>query len=165
MAQTIFPYASASYGLKLANLSDNIFKLSGEPRKDALLQLKRYSEQHNIDYDRLIYLFNKNITFYQNQFAINNPSLTSKQLLGKQTAAFNASIKRAVSQNIAKDIQAQNPNNLFIWLPSTASDPRDTHQQLYGGKYSISNPPLGVLPGEDYNCQCGMQVLNETNHT
>ena len=46
-----------------------------------------------------------------------------------------------------------------IWLPSSALDPRPEHQLLYGQEYIIGEGIDGLEPGDEYGCQCGMEIL------
>ncbi len=46
-----------------------------------------------------------------------------------------------------------------IWLPSSAIEPRPEHQLNYGVEYTIGEGIDGVEPGDEYGCQCGMEIL------
>lgn len=157
----IFPSNIARYNLKLANLADNVFKKTGQERKNAQLQLKRYAERYGFDYDELKRLYDKNVNFYQNTVKLNNPNLTEKQLLSKQEEAFKRSVENVATQKTLESIVSKNEDKYFIWLPSSADDPRDSHQQYYGKKYKMTDPPDGIYPTQEYNCQCGMRIVDE----
>src|SRR5210317_1810948 len=94
----IFPSSIARYNLKLANLAENVFKKTGQERKNAELQLKRYAEKYGFNYDELKTLYDKNVNFYQNTVKVNNPNLTEKQLLSKQQEAFKRSVENVATQ-------------------------------------------------------------------
>lgn len=50
------------------------------------------------------------------------------------------------------------------WLPSSAVEPRPEHQLNYGKEYIIGEGINGVEPGDEYGCQCGVEILtNETS--
>lgn len=50
-----------------------------------------------------------------------------------------------------------------VWLPSSADEPRPEHQLNYGKEYIIGEGIDGVEPGDEYGCQCGVEILtNET---
>lgn len=46
-----------------------------------------------------------------------------------------------------------------VWLPSSAIEPRPEHQLNYGVEYTIGEGIDGIEPGDEYGCQCGMQIL------
>lgn len=48
--------------------------------------------------------------------------------------------------------------NTGTWLPSTAAEPRPEHQLNYGKTYVIGEGIDGVEPGDEYGCQCGVQI-------
>lgn len=50
-----------------------------------------------------------------------------------------------------------------VWLPSSADEPRPEHQLNYGKQYVIGEGIDGVEPGDEYGCQCGVEIL--TNDT
>jgi len=45
------------------------------------------------------------------------------------------------------------------WLPSSANEPRPEHQLNYGKTYVIGEGIDGVEPGDEYGCQCGVEIL------
>lgn len=45
----------------------------------------------------------------------------------------------------------------YIWLPSSALNPRADHQLFYGETHFVGD---GVFPGEDPGCDCGARFLN-----
>lgn len=48
-----------------------------------------------------------------------------------------------------------------VWLPSSADEPRPEHQLNYGKEYVIGEGIDGVEPGDEYGCQCGMEILTD----
>lgn len=46
-----------------------------------------------------------------------------------------------------------------VWLPSSAIEPRPEHQLNYGVEYIIGEGIDGVEPGDEWGCQCGVQIL------
>lgn len=46
-----------------------------------------------------------------------------------------------------------------VWLPSSADEPRPEHQLNYGKEYTIGEGIDGVEPGDEYGCQCGVEIL------
>lgn len=47
------------------------------------------------------------------------------------------------------------------WLPSEAVEPRPEHQKNYGKEYVIGEGIDGVEPGDEYGCQCGVEILTD----
>jgi SPP1 gp7 family putative phage head morphogenesis protein len=47
----------------------------------------------------------------------------------------------------------------FMWMPSTADTPRESHREFYGKIYTWSDGADGVLPGEAINCQCSAAAI------
>jgi hypothetical protein len=47
------------------------------------------------------------------------------------------------------------------WLPSSADEPRPEHQLNYGKEYVIGEGIDGVEPGDEYGCQCGVEILTD----
>lgn len=47
------------------------------------------------------------------------------------------------------------------WLPSDADEPRPEHQLNYGKEYIIGEGIDGVEPGDEYGCQCGVEILTD----
>lgn len=47
------------------------------------------------------------------------------------------------------------------WLPSSADEPRPEHQLNYGKVYTIGEGIDGVEPGDEYGCQCGVEILTD----
>lgn len=45
------------------------------------------------------------------------------------------------------------------WLPSSAKEPRPEHALNYGKTYIIGEGIGGVEPGDEYGCQCGVEIL------
>lgn len=156
---TIYPFELATSNLKLANLSNSIFKKNGLSKKDALLQLSRYAEKFNLNYSELVRLFSKNLTFYQLQYK-NSANLSQKEIAKKEANAFELSVQKAATQSWLTTFAIENNSKKFIWLPSSSKNPRDLHQIFYGKTYFFADPPLGTLPGEAPNCRCGLRILD-----
>lgn len=47
------------------------------------------------------------------------------------------------------------------WLPSSAEEPRPEHQKNYGKVYVIGEGIDGVEPGDEYGCQCGVEIITD----
>jgi hypothetical protein len=47
------------------------------------------------------------------------------------------------------------------WLPSSAEEPRPEHQKNYGKEYVIGEGIDGVEPGDEWGCQCGVEILTD----
>lgn len=47
------------------------------------------------------------------------------------------------------------------WLPSSAEEPRPEHQLNYGQIYIIGEGINGVEPGDEYGCQCGVEIFTD----
>lgn len=48
-----------------------------------------------------------------------------------------------------------------IWLPSSAAEPRPEHALNYGKEYIIGEGIDGVEPGDEYGCQCGVEIQTD----
>lgn len=156
---TIYPYDEAKKQVEASNISSKVLKLSGGLRAQSAAQIRSYASRYNVSARELQSLVDKNVKYYQKDFKANNPDLSSQEVGAKQQEALDASLTRSASQMYVSDYAKANPNQKFVWLPSSAKNPRDLHQQFYGKTYTFKDPPQGILPGEDYNCQCGMEIL------
>ena len=47
------------------------------------------------------------------------------------------------------------------WLPSSAEEPRPEHALHYGKVYTIGEGIDGIEPGDEYGCQCGVEILTD----
>jgi hypothetical protein len=56
-------------------------------------------------------------------------------------------------------IKTQYGGQKAVWLPSDAQEPRPEHQLNYGKEYVIGEGIGGVEPGDEYGCQCGVEIL------
>jgi len=65
-------------------------------------------------------------------------------------------VQNEVVLQIADGIKKNYDGERFIWLPSDADEPRPEHQLNYGMEFSIGD---GEMPGDEYGCRCGMQIL------
>ncbi len=47
----------------------------------------------------------------------------------------------------------------FVWMPSTADNPRESHREFYGQTYTWADGADGIIPGEEINCQCSARAV------
>lgn len=157
---TIYPYEEAQKQVENSKISSKVLKLSGGLRAQSVAQVRSYAKRYNVSSTELQKLVDKNVQYYQKDFKTNNPDLSSKEVGEKQAEALEASLTRAASQMTVTEYALANPNQKFVWLPSSAKNPRDLHQQFYGKTYTFKNPPNGILPGTEYNCKCGLKIID-----
>ncbi len=82
---------------------------------------------------------------------IDDPALLVNRVQGEIIFQIHAAVKEKYSGETA------------VWLPSDAMDPRPEHQLNYGKVYIIGEGIDGVEPGDEYGCQCGMEIqVDET---
>jgi hypothetical protein len=81
--------------------------------------------------------------------------------MGKDT-----DIKRAIANSLAygfseemKDLETK----FAIWLHTTAINPDKLHLTYVGKKYRLDKGIGGVVPGERYGCQCGAELVVNTD--
>ncbi len=65
-------------------------------------------------------------------------------------------VQNEVILQIADSIKDKYDGERYIWLPSDADEPRPEHQLNYGSEFTIGD---GEMPGDEYGCRCGMQIL------
>lgn len=72
-------------------------------------------------------------------------------------------VQSEVIFQVHEKIKEQYAGQRARWLPSDAQEPRPEHQLNYGKEYVIGEGIDGVEPGDEYGCQCGVEILtNET---
>ena len=59
---------------------------------------------------------------------------------------------------VSEEITEKYKGEFYRWLPSESDEPRPEHQLKYGKTYRIGE---GVMPMEEYNCKCGMEILTD----
>lgn len=67
-------------------------------------------------------------------------------------------VQNTVIFEIHEGIKEKYGGHTATWLPSSASEPRPEHQLNYGKQYIIGEGIDGVEPGDEYGCQCGVQI-------
>lgn len=67
-------------------------------------------------------------------------------------------VQNEVIFQIAEGIKDKYDGERYVWLPSDADEPRPEHQLNYGIEFTIGD---GEMPGDEYGCRCGMQILTE----
>lgn len=84
----------------------------------------------------------------------------------------NALIGNAIFNNIkysmVQEIKAKYAKASAIWLPSTARHKRPLHIEHYGKMFIVGVGLIGttgeeVIPGEEWGCQCGFQIIDNPN--
>lgn len=86
---------------------------------------------------------------------------TELEIIKKDPKQLIQRVQNAVIFEVQKSIGVKYKGERFRWLPSDANDPRPEHQLRYGKIYTIGEIDL---PGEEFGCRCGMEILvNETD--
>ncbi len=80
---------------------------------------------------------------------------SAKDVLGEKNLMVSR-VQNAIVQEVSQEIKDTYRGEAYIWLPSTAAVPDETHQQNYGLIFVIGK---GEQPGERFGCQCGMEIL------
>lgn len=68
-------------------------------------------------------------------------------------------VQNAVIFQVHDEIKQSYGGEKARWLPSSADEPRPEHQINYGKVYIIGEGIGGVEPGDEYGCQCGVEIL------
>lgn len=68
-------------------------------------------------------------------------------------------VQNEVVFQMHESIKQKYNGEVGIWLPSDAEEPRPEHQFNYGKQYIIGEGIDGVEPGDEYGCQCGVEIL------
>lgn len=68
-------------------------------------------------------------------------------------------VQNEVVFQVHQGIKDKYAGKLGRWLPSSANEPRAEHQLNYGKEYVIGEGIDGVEPGDEYGCQCGVEIL------
>lgn len=67
-------------------------------------------------------------------------------------------IQNEIIFQVHEKIKTQYAGETAIWLPSDAEEPRPEHQLNYGKEYIVGEGIDGIEPGDEYGCQCGVQI-------
>ncbi len=67
-------------------------------------------------------------------------------------------VQNTVIFEIHETIKENYGGKTATWLPSSADEPRPEHQLNYGKTYIIGEGIDGVEPGDEYGCQCGVEI-------
>ncbi len=67
-------------------------------------------------------------------------------------------VQNLVVFNIQEKVKENYDGEQYEWLPSDADEPRPEHQLLYG---TVRTVGVGLMPGEEWGCRCGMRLLVE----
>lgn len=76
-------------------------------------------------------------------------------------------VQNEIVYQVHKGIKEKYAGKKARWLPSSAEEPRPTHQTAYGKVYTIGEGlPVGddgdtVEPGDEWGCQCGVEILTD----
>lgn len=76
-------------------------------------------------------------------------------------------VQNEVIFQVHNEIKSQYAGKRGRWLPSSAIEPRPLHAKFYGKEYIIGEGlPAGdngeiVEPGDEYGCQCGVEILTD----
>lgn len=68
-------------------------------------------------------------------------------------------VHNAVVYELGKRVKREYHGEYAKWLPSSAVEPRPEHQLNYGKTFQIGKGINGIQPGDEYGCQCGMEIL------
>lgn len=72
-------------------------------------------------------------------------------------------VQNQVVFQVHSAIKSQYAGKRARWLPSSAEEPRPEHQKNYGKYYIIGEGIDGVEPGDEWGCQCGMEIETDEN--
>jgi hypothetical protein len=70
-------------------------------------------------------------------------------------------VQNEVVFQIHDEIKKSYGGRTAVWLPSSANEPRPEHQLNYGKEYEIGVGIDGVEPGDEYGCQCGVEIKGD----
>ena len=84
---------------------------------------------------------------------------TIKEALGGKELLINR-VQNTVIYEIAQDLKEKYRGEKYRWLPSSAETPDPEHQLNYGKIFTVGD---GEMPGDRFNCQCGMEILVDEN--
>jgi hypothetical protein len=79
-----------------------------------------------------------------------------RAILKKDPAQLIQRVQNQVILQIGTQIKENYSGERYIWLPSDADEPRPEHQLNYGQEFTVGE---GDMPGEEFGCRCGMQIL------
>lgn len=97
----------------------------------------------------------KTVKGYQSRVA--EETATKSDLLD-DPAQLIQRVQNEIIFQISGEIKDKYDGSQYVWLPSSADEPRPEHQLNYGLTFTIGD---GEMPGEDYGCQCGMEILTD----
>lgn len=91
---------------------------------------------------------------------------------GNTKEEANNLIGKAIFNNfkygMVQEIKAKYAKAMAIWLPSTSEHKRPTHVEHYGKTFIVGiglegDDGKNVIPGEEYGCKCGFQIIDNPN--
>jgi hypothetical protein len=65
----------------------------------------------------------------------------------------------SLNGQLAKARQTSAGITKFVWMPSTAADPRESHEEFYGQTFTWAEGAGGIIPGEEIMCQCHARAV------
>ena len=65
------------------------------------------------------------------------------------------------SYYLAQNLKNRQKVQWAIWLPSSSINRRPSHIRNYGEKFRLDRGINGVIPGEEYGCKCGIQLIDD----
>ncbi len=86
-----------------------------------------------------------------------DPELEAAELVD-DPAQLVQRVQNEVAFQIHEEIKDRYGGEMGVWLPSSAEEPRPEHQLNYGKTYQIGVGIDGVEPGDEYGCQCGVEI-------
>lgn len=118
--------------------------------------LERVLDFDFLDADAVVKVALKAIKSYKKRVA-EDPDLKNEIL--SDPALLVQRVQNEVVFQIHDEIKTRYSGELATWLPSSAEEPRPEHQLNYGKTYQIGVGIDGVEPGDEYGCQCGVEIL------
>lgn len=100
----------------------------------------------------------KTVASYNDRIA-DDPDLKDELL--KDPKQLIQRVQNTVIFEVHNEIKGKYGGNTATWLPSSADEPRPEHQLNYGKQYIIGEGIDGVEPGDEYGCQCGVEIDTE----
>ena len=85
-----------------------------------------------------------------------------KQILNNYKQAENL-VDNILVYNKVTELKKEYKQQKGVWLPSRSNNPRHSHMLYYGKIFNIEDgvDGNGLLPGLEFGCMCGLQIILE----
>ncbi len=68
-------------------------------------------------------------------------------------------MENLITHNAAQEFVDENKGQRFVWLPSSAQNPRHEHIGYYGKVFTVGD--IDDFPGLQYGCKCAARMLDD----